>query len=66
MEIDPSMGGAWINMGTTLAEAGDFDSAELMFTKAIESSDEVKTKGMINLALLFQKKANNLELFWAI
>ena len=54
------MGGAWINMGTTLAEAGDFDSAALMFTKAIESSDEVKTKGMINLALLFQKKANNL------
>ena len=60
VEIDPSMGGAWINMGTTLAEAGDFDSAELMFMKAIESSDEVKTKGMINLALLFQKKANNL------
>ena len=60
VEIDPSMGGAWINMGTTLAEAGDLNAAEIMFLKAIESSNEVKTKGMINLALLLQKKANYL------
>ena len=46
-------------MGTTLAENGDLDSAELMFLKAI-SIEEVKTKGMINLALTLQKKANNL------
>jgi len=59
-EIDPQMGGAWINMGTTLAEAGDFESAELMFLKAIECCDDVKTKGMMNLALTLQKKANNL------
>ena len=59
-EIDPNMGGPWINMGTTLAESGDLESAELMFLKAIESSDEVKTKGMMNLAILLQKKANNL------
>ena len=43
-EIDPHFGGAWINMGTTLAENGDLDSAELMFLKAI-SIEEVKTKG---------------------
>lgn len=59
-EIDPHFGGAWINMGTTLAENGDLDSAELMFLKAISASEEVKTKGMINLALTLQKKANNL------
>ena len=46
-------------MGTTLAENGDLDSAELMFLKAI-GIEEVKTKGMINLALTLQKKANNL------
>lgn len=59
-EIDPQMGGAWINMGTTLAEAGDLESAELMFLKAIQCGDEVKTKGMMNLALTLQKKANTL------
>jgi len=59
-EIDPQMGGAWINMGTTLAEAGNLQDAELMFLKAIECGDDVKTKGMMNLAILLQKKANNL------
>jgi len=59
-EIDPKMGGAWINMGTTLAEAGDLESAELMFLKAIECCDDVKTKGMMNLGVLLHKKANNL------
>jgi tetratricopeptide (TPR) repeat protein len=59
-EIDPLMGGAWINMGTTLAESGDLDSAELMFMKAIQCCDDVKTKGMMNLALTLQTKANNL------
>jgi hypothetical protein len=54
------MGGAWINMGTTLAEAGDLESAELMFLKAIECCDDVKTKGMMNLGVLLHKKANNL------
>lgn len=47
-------------MGTTLAESGDLDSAELMFLKAIECCDDVKTKGMMNLALTLQSKANNL------
>jgi Flp pilus assembly protein TadD len=59
-EIDPNMGGAWINMGTTLAESGDLESAEPMFIKAIECCDDVKTKGMMNLAVLLHKKANNL------
>jgi tetratricopeptide (TPR) repeat protein len=59
-EIDPHMGGAWINMGTTLAESGDLDSAELMFLKAIQCCDDVKAKGMMNLALTLQTKANNL------
>lgn len=54
------MGGAWINMGTTLAESGDLESAEPMFIKAIECCDDVKTKGMMNLAVLLHKKANNL------
>lgn len=47
-------------MGTTLAESGDLDSAELMFMKAIQCCDDVKTKGMMNLALTLQTKANNL------
>lgn len=59
-EIDPQMGGAWINMGTTLAERGNLQDAEIMFLKAIECCDDVKTKGMMNMALLLQKKANNL------
>ena len=59
-EIDPQMGGAWINMGTTLAEAGNLEDAEVMFMKAIACGDDVKTKGMMNLALLLQKKANTL------
>ena len=54
------MGGAWINMGTTLAESGDLESADPMFLKAIVCCDDVKTKGMINLAVLLHKKANNL------
>lgn len=61
-EIDPEMGGAWINMGTTLAEAGNLLDAELMFLKALEckDQDDVKVKGMMNLALLLQKRANEL------
>jgi len=59
-DIDPQMGGAWVNMGSSLAEAGNLQDAELMFLKAIECGDDVKTKGMINLALLYQKKANDL------
>lgn len=47
-------------MGTTLAEAGEFESAELLFMKAVECCEDVKTKGMMNLALLLEKKANNL------
>lgn len=59
-EIDPKFGGAWINMGTTLAEAGNLEDAEIMFMKAMECGDDVKTKAMINLSLVLQKKANNL------
>lgn len=46
-------------MGTTLAEAGNLEDAELMFLKAI-GCEEVKTKGMVNMSLLLQKKANSL------
>mmetsp|Transcript_8466 Transcript_8466/g.18179 ORF Transcript_8466/g.18179 Transcript_8466/m.18179 type:complete len:659 (-) Transcript_8466:455-2431(-) len=59
-EIDPTMGGAWLNMGTTLAESGNLNDAEFMFMKAVECGDEAKTKSMLNLALLLQKKANTL------
>lgn len=58
--INPNFGGAYINMGTILADDGDTDGAEVMFLKAIECSDEVRTKGMFNLSLLLQKKANLL------
>jgi len=57
--IDPSFGGAWLNWGTTFAESGDIDNAEVMFLKGL-SCPEVAPKAMINLALVYQKKANTL------
>lgn len=60
VSIDSSFGGAYINMGTILADNGDFESAEVMFLKAIQCNEEVRTKGMFNLSLLLQQKANTL------
>mmetsp|Transcript_18099 Transcript_18099/g.29632 ORF Transcript_18099/g.29632 Transcript_18099/m.29632 type:complete len:678 (+) Transcript_18099:140-2173(+) len=60
VSIDPNFGGAYINMGSILADKGDLESAEVMFLKATECSEEVRTKGMFNLSLLLQQKANNL------
>jgi len=60
VSIDGNFGGAYINMGTILASSGDLASAEVMFLKAIQCSEEVRTKGMFNLSLLLQQKANNL------
>lgn len=45
-------------MGTTLAEAGNLEDAEIMFLKAMQCED-VQTKAMMNMALLLQKKAND-------
>ncbi|KAL3941712.1 MAG: hypothetical protein SGARI_000506, partial [Bacillariaceae sp.] len=57
-EIDPSYGGAWLNLGTALAEQGNLDDAEVMFLKAMMSERpwEVKPKAMINLALIYHNK----------
>jgi tetratricopeptide (TPR) repeat protein len=60
ISINPSFGGAYINMGTILVEQGDFGGAEVMFMKAIECGEEVRIKGMFNLSLLLQQKANKL------
>jgi len=57
--IDPSFGGAWLNWGTAFAESGDIDNAEVMFLKGL-SCPEVAPKAMINLALVYEKKANAL------
>jgi len=57
--IDPGFGGAWLNWGTSLAESGDIDNAEVMFLKGLSCS-EVAPKAMMNLALVYQKKANAL------
>ena len=56
--IDPKFGGAWINWGTSLAEAQNFDDAELMFMKALECDGEVVPKAMMNLALIHNARAN--------
>lgn len=56
--IDPKFGGAWINWGTSLAEAQNFDDAELMFMKALECDGEVVPKAMMNLALVHNTRAN--------
>jgi tetratricopeptide (TPR) repeat protein len=57
-EIDPSFGGAWLNLGTVLAESGNLEDAEVMFLKAMGSKKpwEVKPKAMINLALIHHNK----------
>ncbi|KAG7355187.1 serine/threonine protein kinase [Nitzschia inconspicua] len=59
IELDPiGFGGAWLNLGTILAEDGNLDDAETMFIKALGSSKplEVKPKAMINLALIYHNK----------
>jgi tetratricopeptide (TPR) repeat protein len=59
IELDPDgYGGAWLNLGTTLAEGGNVADAESMFLKAMSCSKpfEVKPKAMINLALIHHHK----------
>jgi tetratricopeptide (TPR) repeat protein len=59
IELDPDgYGGAWLNLGTTLAENVDVDDAESMFLKDLGFSKplEVKLKAMINLALIHHHK----------
>lgn len=58
VSVDPKFGGGWLNWGTSLAESGNFEDAEVMFVKAIECP-EVKAKAMMNLGLLYQKKAES-------
>jgi tetratricopeptide (TPR) repeat protein len=36
VRVDPRMGGAWLNWGTALAEAGDTNGAEAKFLRALE------------------------------
>lgn len=54
--VNPKFGGAWLNWGTVLAEDGNFEDAEVMFLKGMEC-EEVKTKAIMNLALVYQKQA---------
>jgi tetratricopeptide (TPR) repeat protein len=57
--IDPAMGGAWINWGTSLAEAGDLEGAELKFQSALKNDPQhVGIKALMNLALVNQARAN--------
>jgi len=56
-EIDRSMGGAWINWGTSLAEQGDLDGAEQKFKSALEHDPRVAIKALMNLSLS-QARAN--------
>ena len=53
---DKQFGGAWLNWGTALAESGNMDDAEVMFLKGLECP-EVKAKAMVNLGLVYQKRA---------
>jgi tetratricopeptide (TPR) repeat protein len=59
-QVDPSMGGAWLNWGTALAEFGDLESAEAKFLRAIDchggrDHDAVAAKAMMNLSILYHK-----------
>mmetsp|Transcript_17517 Transcript_17517/g.31608 ORF Transcript_17517/g.31608 Transcript_17517/m.31608 type:complete len:729 (-) Transcript_17517:212-2398(-) len=58
--IDPNFGGAWINWGTTLAENGNMEDAEVMFLKAIECCPDVAMKAHMNLALVYKTRAESL------
>jgi len=58
--IDPTMGGPWLNWGTSLAESGNMEDAEVMFLKAMQCGSEVKPKAMMNMALIYQSRANSL------
>ena len=52
VSIRPSMGGAWINWGTSLAESAKYDEAEEKFLQVITNAPELTPKAMINLSLL--------------
>lgn len=60
VQADPTFGGAWLNWGTALAETGNLQDAEPMFLKAVGCGGEVAPKGMFNLGLLYNAKANQL------
>lgn len=57
-QVDKKFGGAWLNWGTTLAEEGHIDEAEVMFLNAV-NCPEVKSKGMMNLAMVYLKQGEN-------
>jgi superkiller protein 3 len=59
-KVDPTFGGAWLNWGTSLAENGNMDDAELMFLKAVQCGGEVAPKAMVNLGLIQHTRANVL------
>ena len=44
--------------GTSLAEAGNYDDAEIMFLKALECGADVRPKALMNLALVHNTRAN--------
>jgi len=56
-QIDPKLGGAWLNWGTALAEAGEYDTAEVMFLKASKCGSDVTAQALMNLGILYYQKA---------
>ncbi|CAJ1940643.1 unnamed protein product [Cylindrotheca closterium] len=59
-KANPKFGGAWLNWGTVLAESGNIDDAELMFLKALQCEQEVASKAMMNLGLIYITQGNAL------
>lgn len=57
-KIDPTFGGAWINWGTSLAESGDLDGAEVKFKNALIYCPSLAVKALMNLSLVNQARAN--------
>jgi len=57
---DPKFGKAWINFGISLAEIGNTDDAEVMFLKALECGTDTVPNAMMNLALLYNARANQM------
>eukprot|EP00957_Ditylum_brightwellii_P085947 6539181-Ditylum_brightwellii.AAC.1 len=58
--IDPTMGDPWLNGGTSLAESGNMEDAEVMFLKVMTCGSKVKPKAIMNVALIHQSRPNSL------
>jgi len=56
-QVNPKFGGAWLNWGISLAEIDNLDDAELMFLKALECEIDVQPKAMVNLGIIYHKRA---------